>query len=195
MKKMGIFCTLVCLVVLPVSCLAYNLTDYQYQETRELVGFVVRAAEEIEKVGEEAFPQFREKGSQWFHHNSYVIIWGLDGMCYVYPPDLSEEGTNMLGLEDIDGKPMGRMMVEIGTTSTGEGWLHYQWPRPEGETPVWKSTFVKTTTAPSGKTYLVISGKYDMGCERIFLIDMVSSGRIQCRGPGTSYFFSSKEDD
>ncbi len=174
MKKMIIFCTLVCLVVLPTFSFAYSMADYQYQETRELVSFVVSAAEEIEKVGEEAFPQFREKGGKWFRNDSYVFVWGLDGMRYVYPPDLSGEGKNMLGLEDINGKPIGRMIVEIGTTSTGEGWLHYQWPRPGGETPVWKSTFVKTTTAPSGRTYLVGSGKYDMGCERIFLIDMVN---------------------
>ena len=174
MRKMIIFCTLVGLVILPAFSFAYSMADYQYQETRELVGFVVSAAEEIEKVGEEAFPQFREKGSQWFHHDSYVLVWGLDGMRYVYPPDLSGEGKNMLGLEDINGKPIGRMIVEIGTTSTGEGWLHYQWPRPGGETPVWKSTFVKTTTAPSGRIYLVMSGKYDMECERIFIIDMVN---------------------
>jgi len=133
MKKMIIFCTLVCLVVLPTFSFAYSMADYQYQETRELVSFVVSAAEEIEKVGEEAFPQFREKGGKWFRNDSYVIIWGLDGMRYVYPPDLSGEGKNMLGLEDINGKPIGRMIVEIGTTSIGEGWLHYQWPRP-GET-------------------------------------------------------------
>ncbi|NQT03707.1 MAG: ABC transporter substrate-binding protein [Planctomycetes bacterium] len=155
------------------SCVASNTAVYEYEGTKQLVRFVDAAVEEIEKFGEEAFPKFREKGSNWFHDDSYIFVWGLDGMSYVYPPDVSGEGKNMLDLKDISGKSIGRMLVKRATSPTGEGWVHYQWPKPGGENPVWKSTFIKRATAPSGKTYLVGSGKYNMECERIFIVNMV----------------------
>ena len=60
-----------------------------------LVRFVDAAVEEIEKFGEKAFPRFREKGVDWFHDDSYIFVWGLDGLRYVYPPDVSGEGKNI----------------------------------------------------------------------------------------------------
>ena len=44
--------TPICLVIRSTPCFAYSITGYQCQETRELVGFVVSAAEEIENVDE-----------------------------------------------------------------------------------------------------------------------------------------------
>ncbi len=155
------------------SCVASNTAVYEYKETKQLVRFVDAAVQEIEKFGEKVFSKFRVKGSNWFHDDYYIFVWGLDGMSYVDPPDVSGEGKNMLDLKDINGKPIGRMLVNRATSPTGEGWVHYQWPKPGGENPVWKSSFVKRATAPSGKTYLVGSGKYNMECERIFIVNMV----------------------
>lgn len=149
-------------------------TSVSYEETKQLIHFVDSAAEKIEEFGEKAFPGFREKGSDWFHDDSYIFVWGLDGMRYVYPPDVSGEGKNMLDLKDINGKPIGRMFAKMAKNPTGEGWVHYQWPKPGGKNPVWKSTFIKRAKAPSGKIYLVGSGKYNLKCERIFIINMVN---------------------
>ena len=174
MKKIRLVCALIFFLVPFTSCRAYDLADYQYEETRELIRFVVEAAEEIERVGKEAFPEFRKEESKWFHDDSYIFVWGLDGLRYVYPPDVSEEGKNMLTLKDISGRPIGRMFVEIARQPSGEGWVHYQWPRPGEINPTWKSTSIKRAVAPSGKDYLVGSGDYDMKCEKVFLIDLVN---------------------
>ena len=65
------------------------------------------------------------------------------------------------------------MFVKRAESPTGEGWVHYQWPEPGEKNSAWKSTFIKRAIAPSGKIYLVGSGKYNLKCERIFIVDMV----------------------
>jgi len=145
-------------------------SQYDYKETKDLVSFVNRAVDLIEKQGEEAFPQFRIKGSEWVHGDLYIFIWGLDGMRYVYPPDISGEGKNMLDLKDINGKPIGKLFVKAVSGKTGEGWVHYQWPKPNSEIPIWKSTFLKKAVAPSGKAYLVGSGLYEMPVDKVFVV-------------------------
>jgi signal transduction histidine kinase len=144
--------------------------QYDYKETKDLVSFVDRAAELIEEYGEEAFQQFRIKGSEWYHEDLYIFVWGLDGMRYVYPPDISGEGKNMLYLKDINDKPIGKLFVEAVTGEAGEGWVHYEWPKPESEVPIWKSTFLKKAVSPSGKAYLVGSGLYEMPVDKAFVI-------------------------
>ncbi|MBC8525575.1 MAG: cache domain-containing protein [Candidatus Cloacimonetes bacterium] len=143
-------------------------------QTEELVTFVNKAVELIEKEGEDCFPEFRKKDSKWFHNDLYIFVWGLDGMRYVYPPNLDGEGENMLDLKDINGKPIGRLIVDAASGKKGEGWVHYQWPKPEKKEPSWKSTFVKRVTAPSGKTYLVGSGLYDLKIDKSFIVEEVN---------------------
>ena len=174
MKKIRLACVLVFFLVPFTSCLAYDLADYQYEETRELIRFVVEAVEEIESVGEDAFPEFRKEESKWFQDDSYIFVWGLDGLRYVYPPDVSGEGENMLDLKDISGRSIGRTFIEIARQPAGEGWVHYQWPRPGESNSTWKSTFIKRAKAPSGKDYLVGSGNYNMKCEKVFVIALVN---------------------
>lgn len=174
MRKVKLVGALIFFILPLTPCLANNLADYEYEETKEVVRLVMDAVGEIEKAGEEAFPKFREKGSKWFHDSSYVFVWGLDSMRYVYPPDPSGEGKNMLNLKDVDGKPIGKMFAERAKSKAGEGWVHYRWPKPGGKIPVWKSTFIKRAKTPSGKVYLAGSGKYNMRCEKIFIVHMVN---------------------
>jgi len=150
-----------------ISCNS-STSQYDYNETEELVTFVNAAVELIEEYGEEAFPQFKE--DEWFVGDLYVFVWGLDGMRYVYPPDPAGEGKNMLELKDINGKPIGKLFVRAVTGKTGEGWVHYQWPKPGGDKPVWKSTFLQKAIAPSGKEYLVGSGLYNMPTDKAFVV-------------------------
>ena len=150
-----------------------ELPVYQHRGTEELVRFVDKAVAVIQVDGEEVFPEFRKRGSAWFHGEQYIFIWGLDGHRYVYPPDPDGEGKNMLSLQDIDGKPIGREFVEIARSPQGAGWCHYRWPQPGGEKPVWKSTYIRSVRSPSGKEYLVGSGMYNNKVERAFIVKAV----------------------
>ena len=156
-------------LLLLLSCTS-TPSQYDYKDTENLVNFVNRAVDLIEEYGEEGFQQFRIKGSEWDHGDLYVFVWGLDGMRYVYPPDPSGEGKNMLDLKDINNKPIGKLFVEAVTGKSGEGWVHYQWPKPDSDKPIWKSTFLKKAVSPSGNEYLVGSGLYEMPIDKAFVV-------------------------
>jgi len=171
MKKFSFISSLfLCISLFLLLACTSTTPQYDYEETKDLVTFVDRAVDLLEEYGEEAFPQFRIKDSEWDDDDLYIFVWGLDGMRYVYPPDVSGEGKNMLDLKDINGKPIGKLFVEAVSGDSGEGWVHYEWPKPNSDVPLWKSTFLKKAVAPSGKVYLVGSGLYEMPLDKVFVI-------------------------
>ncbi|MFM8605306.1 MAG: cache domain-containing protein [Cyanobium sp.] len=158
---------------------------YAQPATRELVAFVQEAAAEIRRRGEESFEEFRRSGSRWLQGDRYLFAWDLQGNRYVYPPDPEHEGGNQLEMQDLTGRPVGRRLVEQASSPQGEGWVHYQWRRPGGDRrPVWKSSYVKRITAPSGRTYLVGSGLYEAAVEKAFVVQEVDAAAdlLQRRG-------------
>jgi len=161
---------------------------YEHNETTELVAFVQAAADAISKDGEAAFPAFREKGGKWFHDDRYVFVWDLKGNRFVYPPDVAHERQNLIGLKDIGGKPIGQMFVDAAKGKAGKGWVHYQWNRPGEKEPVWKSTYIVRSVAPSGKVYLVGSGNYVTLMEKAFLVDEVDAAVALLKQKGKAAF-------
>jgi signal transduction histidine kinase len=154
----------------------------------ELIAFVRQAAALIEKEGEAAFPQFREPGSEWFEGDRYVFVWGLDGKRYVFPPDTSGEGQNMRDLRDVNNKPIGQWFIARAGSDKGEGWIHYEWPRPGEIFPVWKSTYVRRAVSPAGTVYLVGSGRYNMPLDRAFIVDLVEEAARMLNQRGRAGF-------
>jgi len=149
-----------------------NLSIYEHEQTKEIIQLVYKAVNLIESQGEKAFPEFRVEDSKWFFNDTYVFIWGMDGMRYVYPRDVSGEGLNMLELKDINRRPIGKMFVE--TAEKGEGWVFYEWTLPGGDEPEWKSTFIKKAVTPDGIEYLVGTGKYNIPMEKVFIETIVN---------------------
>jgi len=144
----------------------YAYTQYGPKRTegmpkREyIISLVNEAANLIEEKGEEFFPELRQKGSKWSHGEYYVFVWRIDGIRVVYPPDPSGEGEDMNDLKDPDGKPIGRLIIDIAKSEKGEGWIDYRWPKPGETEPSKKYTFIKRAKS-SYQTYLVGSGYYE----------------------------------
>jgi len=163
---------------------------YTYRENQSVVSLVEKARAEIASRGEAAFADFRRKGSSWFDGDHYVFVWDLEGNRYVYPPDQAHERQNELAMEDINGKAVGRMLVERASSPQGSGWVHYQWlrPTPNSRRPIWKSSYVMQVTAPSGKTYLVGSGTYEGRVEKTFVVDEVKAAAALLRRKGRAAF-------
>jgi len=151
-----------------------NLAQYEHKATKEIVILVTDAVTLIESEGKQAFENFYKEDSKWFHDDTYIFVWGLDGMRYVYPRDRSGEGKNMLDLKDINGKPIGKMFVEAAKSSNGSGWVFYEWTKPGDEKPTWKSTYIKKSITTDGKKFLVGCGKYNMPTEKIFIEQVVN---------------------
>lgn len=155
--------------------------DQLYQpETRQLVALVNDAADLVRTRGEAAFVDFRNAGSRWRQDETYIFVLDPDGNMLVHP-DPALEGKNELDLKDINGKPIVHGLIAAATTFLGkpEGWYHYQWPVPGGLLPRWKSTYVRLAVAPSGKRYIVGSGKYNDRMERAFVVDAVKDAVAQ----------------
>ena len=166
-----------------MSMMIYSLSHAESSDTKteknnealQLESFVNQGAVLISEKGEKAFDAFRKKGSEWFHDDQYLFVWDMNGLRYVYPPDRNGEGKQVLGLKDIDDKPIGKLMVKVASSKDGKGWVHYRWPKPGEVDPSWKSTYVMKVLSPSGKEFLIGSGAYDMPVQRSFIIEAVNS--------------------
>ncbi|TQD25374.1 cupin domain-containing protein [Methanolobus vulcani] len=113
----------------------------------------------MDEQGTDAFDEFRQTGSKWFHNDSYLSIWTIDGIRMVYAPNVSSEGADASGLTDYNGEPLGQYFIGTATSEEGEGWVTYHWPRPGATSPSMKYTFVKKATIGE-QEYLVTSGFY-----------------------------------
>jgi signal transduction histidine kinase len=148
---------------------------------------LVRAgAAVLEREGERAYPSFREKDSRWFHNGTYLFVWNMNGVRTFNAAIPEGEGLDVSELKDILGRPLGRMILEVAASPSGEGWIHYMYPEPGGLFPTWKSTFLKRVTYPSGEQFVVGSGIYNMRLERAFIEDVVdrAAALIEARGRG-----------
>jgi len=143
----------------------------QSQSRNNVKSLVLEAANTIMSDGESAFLEFREEDSKWFQGETYVFVWRTDGIRVVYPPDLSGEGQNMSSLIDINGKPIGRLFIDIAVGQNGEGWIEYSWPKPGEAIPSTKHTFIKGVSF-GNQTYLVGSGLYVEGFEDAFVVPL-----------------------
>ncbi|NPE27305.1 cupin domain-containing protein [Methanococcoides sp. SA1] len=123
------------------------------------ISLVNAAIDLMDEKGELAFPEFRQKDSQWYHDDTYITVWNTEGIRVVFPPKVSGEGEDVNDLEDYNGKPLGRMFIDTALSEEGEGWVNYDWPKPGETNPSKKSTFTKRTTI-GNQTYLVHSGFY-----------------------------------
>ena len=139
-----------------------------------LITLVREAAAVFEEKGEQAYADFRKKGSKWFRDDTYFFVLSTNGTRLFFPPDAALEGTSVAGLKDIHGRPFGKMLLDAASGPSGEGWVHYMFPEPEDIFPKWKSTFVKRVTSPSGKQHIIGCGVYNMQMDKAFIEDVVN---------------------
>jgi signal transduction histidine kinase len=159
-------------------------------QVEALVGQVKAARAAVERGGEAVFAEFRQRGGRWFRGDSYIVVLGSDGRSVVYPPDPRGEGLNYVNFQDLGGKPFGRQILAVADSSSGRGWVHYQWrrPNPGDRRPVWKATYAERVTAPSGRTYLVLSGLYEPPMTRAFVEDAVNNAAELLQRQGRAAF-------
>lgn len=141
----------------------------------------------LEAKGEEAaYAAFGEKGSKWLRDDTYLFVWDMDGVRTFHAADPSLVGTDGSDTKDVRGRPYGEMILDAARSSSGEGWVHYMFPKPGEIFPAWKSTFVKRVTLPSGERRLVGAGIYDMQLDETFVKDVVdrAAALVARRGRG-----------
>src|SRR5207248_11039607 len=104
-----------------------KLSGYTYQDTRQLVALVEDAAKLMEQRGESAFSEFGRKGSKWFTDPYYLFIYQPDGTCVFHPLQPDWVGKNMSELRDMNGKPMVRLVAQVGNRPAKDAsdWVFY----------------------------------------------------------------------
>ncbi len=147
--------------------------DYQHPETRKLVTFVRDAAALVSQRGEAAFALFKKPSGRWRADGRYVFVLDTAGNRYVYPPDPEHERLNVFDQTDLNGRPLGAIFTRPVAPPRTEGWAHYLWNRPDDAHPMWKTTYLVRTRAPSGTEYIIGSGDHTMRMEKAFIVDMV----------------------
>ena len=159
------------------------------KDIRELIGLVKDASELVRTHGEAAFSEFRTSGTRWRQGEQYVFVIDMHGNMLVHP-DPAMEGKSQLDLRDINSKPIIRGLISVVTTvpTKTEGWYHYEWPVPGGILPRWKSSYVQSVKAPSGKSYIVGSGVYNDRMEKVFVEDMVNAAVAEIEKNGDRAF-------
>jgi signal transduction histidine kinase len=151
----------------------------------QIVTLVREACALLEKEGDKAIPEFRRNQSKWFYGETYLFIYDMDGTRVFHATEPETEGKNFMDFRDAYGKHIVKMALALTSGKTGEGWRHYMWAKPDSIFPEWKSAFLKRVTIPSGKTYIVGCGIYNMKMEKEFIVNAVNEAAalIEKEGP------------
>jgi hypothetical protein len=169
---------------------------YLYEDTRQLVFFVEEAARLVEKRGPEAFREFSVRGSRWLDDSHYLFVYDINGICLFHPAIPELVGRNLLDLKDMNGKPVGRWINEIGHRPEPDAsdWVFYLWEAPTDLTPTWKNSYVRKAVGPRGKVYLVGSGVHYFKIETIFVRQCVDRAVELLKSQGKKIAFAHFRD-
>ena len=154
----------------------------------EVIALVRDAVKLIREEGAKAYPALRQKGSRWFHGDTYLFALDLDGNRTFQPVAPEEEGRNVRDLKDVLGRPILRMMLDAVASPTGEGWVHYVYAKPGEVYPAWKSSFVKRVTTPAGEDLVLGCGIYNMQMNKAFIEDLVDRAASLLHEQGEAAF-------
>jgi len=152
-----------------------KVSQYVYEDNKQLVALVESAASLIEHKGEAAFKEFGVNNSRWLNDKFYIFVYESTGICAFHPVESDFVGKNLSKLKDIEGRSVIAMICEVGNMPQPDasGWIFYLWEDPWHSNPRWKGSYVRKAIAPDGKIYLVGSGLYNIKTEKIFIQERV----------------------
>ena len=200
MKKKFLKKLFLLLFIIYISLSATFIYAYQYQETQNLVNLVDDAAKLVEQEGEKAFDAFTDPKTRWLSQDTYIFVVDSDGN-YLINGKL--ENKAIIDKDNNPEKFKKYFLFEaFGYKNKNTNWVHYLYHKSNDSIPVWKSTYTKKVKAPSGKEYVIASGKYNLKLEKEFVEDEMNKiselikDKNQLAFPiirnNANYFFSSE---
>ncbi|NQV17314.1 MAG: cache domain-containing protein [Armatimonadetes bacterium] len=151
-------------------------SQYQFQETIDLIEFVETAAAYFSQKGAGAFIDFGDKDSKWIKGKRYLFLYDLKGNCIFHPYEKEFVGTNILDLQDMNGKPVIRNIIDVASNpSKPYGWIHYLWAERGEIFPYWKSAYVMKVNDQEGNSFIIGSGTYQIHLEKKFMLDTIDA--------------------
>jgi cytochrome c len=137
---------------------AFSQTPPPSEKAKQTEALVNKAAALIDKNGKAAFAEFRKKGSEWFHDDTYLFSYDMNANVLLNPAFPAREGTNVHGQKDATGKLFHDEIIKMAQTK-GSGWVDYMFPKPGQAELSQKWTYVKSVTI-DGVPGLMGSGFY-----------------------------------
>lgn len=124
----------------------------------ECVAMCKKAVQMAKDKGvEEMIKQAGDPKGPFVWKDSYIFVSDLTTKRVVaHPEKPGLVGKDMSGIKDVKGKMFYLEILNVAE-SKGEGWVDYMWPKPDGKTPVPKSSYVLKVP---NKPYAVIAGYY-----------------------------------
>jgi signal transduction histidine kinase len=164
---------------------------YLYQDTRRLVQLVEDAAGLLEQKGPAAFEEFKIKGSRWFDDKRYLFVYDLSGTCLFHAVEPELVGKNLITLRDMNGKPVIRLITDIGRKegARASGWVFYLWEDGTQISPLWKGSYIRKVMMRDNRIYLIGCGLYQLKIEKEFVRERVNLAVEALRAKGKEAAF------
>lgn len=113
------------------------------QEINRIEALVTKAAALVESKGKQAaFAEFGKRDSEWWHGDTYLFAYDLNGNVFLNPAAPSRVGTNPTAEKDANGKAFHQALIEMGRVN-GSGWVDYLIARPGKPNPSPKWSYVR----------------------------------------------------
>jgi signal transduction histidine kinase len=176
--------------------LAGRLAAYAYGDTKDLVVLVEDAAGLMEQKGTAAFAEFADGSSRWNGPEGGLFVYSLDGTCLFEATEPDLVGRHLMGLKDIDGKPVVQMITDIAADPAPDasGWVFYLWENSTEIVPHWKSSYVRKVIAPDHKVYLVGGSLLDGRIEKAFVKERIKAASRLFQREGKVSAFATLRD-
>jgi signal transduction histidine kinase len=157
----------------------------------QLVIFVEEAAALIEKEGDKAFAEFGRKNSKWFNEKWYLFAYDINGTCLFHPVDTDLVGVNIMNMADINGKPVIRMITDVGRKKEKDafGWVFYHWVDRTQFDPIWKASYIRKVIDKNNRLYLIGSGLNSIKVEKVFVMENVDNAVNLIKDKGKDFSF------
>jgi hypothetical protein len=100
-------------------------------------------------------------------------------------------GKKMSELRDMNGKPTVQLVAQVCKKEENDAsdWVFYLWPDKTQLILPWKSAYVRKVVTPSGKTYVIGSGVYEIKMEKAFVEERVQMAGelLETRGKDVAF--------
>ena len=143
-----VFTALIVFYIIPtVSNIIEDRTMVKLQELTDLPYSEMQRQYDLYESGEKTLEQAQQDVLDFtrnlrYSEVEYFWINDIEGMMLMHPIADQLVDTNVIGLEDPDGKLFFREMIDV-VKRDGEGIVRYQWPKPGKDSPQPKISFVK----------------------------------------------------
>ncbi len=142
--------------------------------TDELMDFVKKAGEKLSTIPvQDAFKEFKTKGSAWYYGETYLFVIGADGNVRMHSAEPERERQSIVDFRDADGRDFLKYAIDGMSETTPNNWAFYRYKKPGAKQPHRKASYLMRVVGQDKQTYIVGSGVYNLTPDPRLIQEMV----------------------